>query len=346
MKMSSSSQRQPLFGCWIGLLVSCFFFSSLPQSTHALVAFTSPDELEGAVDMYLSQQPINLTLLQGKYGPIEYWDVSQITHFDNLFNARTRNPLAATVQLDLSRWDVSNARYMHDMFLDATLIDFDVSSWQVSNVLHFNGMFEGATSFQGFGLEQWDVSQGRLFMSMFAQIQSLHPSVDLRDWNLRNAERLNNMFRDSNFGSSSVDDNNFLDTTIIRNNALDISMKDATHNLCEWMQIIPLNAETDGMFAGSDCPDTNDPDLLSLATMDTTISFCTPCTEILPRLTDPPRPEPPSSDHRPNVLFSKFQTRFVVFVKPKTPSVADSLFFLNRSYGRSDEVRYDKKCPR
>jgi hypothetical protein len=260
---------------------------SIPKSAQAALSFSTPEELQLAVDMFLSQDPQNLTLLDSTYGPIETWDVSQITHFDNLFNARTRNPLAATVNVDLSRWDVGNAQYMHDMFLDAAMIDFDVSQWDTSNVIHFNGMWEGALLFQGRGLERWDVSQGKLFMSMFAQTQSLLPSLDLRNWNLRDAERLSNMFRDSNFGS---------DCGIMTRNEPSSSYKEVTYNLCDWMNIIPLNAQMDGMFSGTDCPDPNDPDLLLVAQTDAAVSFCVPCTG------KPSQPVPTSSAGRPNVL--------------------------------------------
>ncbi|KAG7373660.1 DUF285 domain containing protein [Nitzschia inconspicua] len=91
------------------------------------------------------------SLLQ-TYGPIEQWKTQRVCDFSNLFNAQ-RNSKAATITLDLSQWDVSNAESLIDMFLDCTNIDFDVSVWNLTNVLRFNGMWEGCTSFTGTGLD-------------------------------------------------------------------------------------------------------------------------------------------------------------------------------------------------
>jgi hypothetical protein len=269
------------------------------QQSHVFF-FSTPEELQQAVDIYLTQDPLNVTNLESVYGPIEAWDVSRITHFDNLFNARTRNPLAASITVDLSLWNVSNAQYMHDMFLDAAMVDFDVSGWKVSKVLHFNGMWEGATSFTGRGLEQWDVSQGRLFMSMFANTRSLSPTVDLRNWNVENAERLTAMFRDSNFGQP---------TTAAGESDILVQREDAPkpYDLCEWVWKLPPAAQTDGMFAGTFCPDPSDPNLLS---RNTVVSFCVPCKD-LPPVQNPTDEiidttttiDPEDSSHRPNILF-------------------------------------------
>lgn len=247
-------------------------------------AFTDPPELQQAVDVVLSQNSADVAQVEATYGPIEDWDVSRITDFSNLFSARTRNPLAATVDVDLSRWDVGSALAMDGMFLDAAKIDFDVSAWDVGKVERFQGMFEGAASFQGRGLESWNVESGRLFMVMFAETPSLLPGLDLRSWDVRNAERLTAMFRNSNFGAESSDG-----TGTVRD-------QDVPYNLCDWASKLSDAAETDYMFLQSQCPDTSDPQLLTRSLCP--VSFCVPCDT-----TPTPSPvEGPSSTDRPNVL--------------------------------------------
>jgi hypothetical protein len=248
--------------------------------------FTDPIELQQVVDVILSQNSTNVAQVEATYGPIEDWDVSRITDFSELFSARTRNPLAFDIDFDLSRWDVRHATIMNDMFLDAANIDFDVSTWDVSSVEQFQGMFEGAKSFQGRGLQKWNVQSGKLFMVMFAETSSLVPNLDLRSWSVQKAERLTAMFRNSNFGSP-------FNATV----ASEVTKSEnVTYNLCDWASKLSLTVDTDDMFLYSQCPDASSPNLL--AQNGSSVSFCVPCGII-------PKPEKvgiPSSADRPNVL--------------------------------------------
>jgi arylsulfatase A-like enzyme len=266
------------------LLCACLF---LTPSNAAWQFFADPAELQQAVDVMLSGNASLATPLVATYGPIEEWDVSRITHFDNLFNARSRNPLAKNVSYDLSKWDVSSARFMHDMFLEASSMDFDVGSWDTSRVQYFNGMWEGATSFQGKGLEHWNVHSGTKFMVMFADTKTLSPTVDLRRWNVQSAESLTAMFRGSNFGPGSG---------IVSRQVMD----EAPYNLCDWSWRLSPSAETNSMFVGTQCPDTTDPQIAGRG--EGTVSFCVPC------LNAPPKAQeangiPAVDSDRPNVLF-------------------------------------------
>jgi ribosomal protein S27E len=267
----------------------------VPTSIHALKAFKDPLELQAAVDVILSKEPVAVADIEATYGLMEDWDVSAITDFTNLFNAKTRNPLAATIQVDLSRWDVGNAKSLDGMFLGAAMVNFDVSSWDVSNTELFQGMFEGATSFKGKGLEKWDVSSGRLFMVMFAETTSLSPGLDLRSWNVHNAERMTAMFRNSNFGTSSLDDSRWFATR----NGQAQRLEDLPHNLCDWAWRLSPSADTESMFLNSQCPDTADPQLVTRSA--SSVSFCVPCGVLPPPPTSTPIERPSSAD-RPNVL--------------------------------------------
>ena len=119
-----------------------------------------------------------------EYGPIEDWDVSNVRNFASCFN-KGRNPQAEFFQADLGRWTMTNALYLHDMFLGAAAFDADLSGWTVESVITFNGLFNGAKNFSGRGLDSWDVSSGQLFMVMFADTHNL--DVDVRSWNVASA---------------------------------------------------------------------------------------------------------------------------------------------------------------
>ena len=58
---------------------------------------------------------------------------------------------------DISRWDVSSVKDMHNMFHDAKSFNGDISGWDVSSVTDMSGMFEGAESYHGNPREWRDV---------------------------------------------------------------------------------------------------------------------------------------------------------------------------------------------
>lgn len=45
------------------------------------------------------------------------------------------------------------------MFHEASLFDANLSRWDVSNVTEVIQTFAGATSFQGVGVDRWNISQ-------------------------------------------------------------------------------------------------------------------------------------------------------------------------------------------
>jgi hypothetical protein len=231
------------------------------------LAFANQQELKSAVDLYLDyhfnpkeHQRVGVDTLYLEqldvYGDIAGWKVHDVDNFANLFSHQ-RNPLAANAtNLDLSRWDVSNAQYLQDMFLGASKIDFDVSTWDTSKAQHFNGMFEKATRFEGWGLERWNVSQGQLFASMFSSATALHPDLDLSSWQLTSATDLENMFRDSSYGGSLTVD------------------YDVDVGMCAWVKHLDPSAKVTNMFKNSECVSTDDP-VLTDDLKETT--FCGPC---------------------------------------------------------------------
>jgi Mycoplasma protein of unknown function, DUF285 len=237
--------------------------------------FSTHQELTDAVDVYLEYHYGDQTAqaaasvataattiltdyeqLLDTYGPIEYWDVSRLDNFANLFNAK-RNPLAAVATLDLSQWNLGHNMdlpiYLQDMFLGAAQMDFDVSYWKTDRVIHFNGMFENAAAFRGMGLESWNVANGELFMSMLSGCTGLHRNLDLSSWELRSAERLDAMFRNSAYGGSVGGD------------------------LCSWNEYLRSSATTANMFLQSECVSTADPNLLQRHDPNVELSICSPC---------------------------------------------------------------------
>lgn len=63
-----------------------------------------------------------------RYGPIELWDVRQVTSMDQLFKNRS------TFNADLNRWDVSNVLSMKEMFAGALSFNGPIGNWNVGQV--------------------------------------------------------------------------------------------------------------------------------------------------------------------------------------------------------------------
>lgn len=192
-------------------------------------AFASREELIRAVDVYLLNDDRMFALLR-TYGPLPDWNVSLVTNFGGMFSA-LRNPMASSFSGNVSAWDVSQATHLHDMFQFAARFNGDLSHWKVDKVQYFNSMFEGCSNFQGIGLERWRVSNGRLFMAMFSDVNSLSPLLDLRSWNLWQATSTKAMFRNSSFGSLSP-----------------------YNDVCSWRQQLKADVDAFAMFLDSNCP--------------------------------------------------------------------------------------------
>ena len=63
--------------------------------------------------------------------------------------------------------DLSNTTLMTAFLYNCTSLDADLGSWDVSNCTGMAAMFQGATIYQGQGLQNWDVSNVTNMSSMF-----------------------------------------------------------------------------------------------------------------------------------------------------------------------------------
>jgi hypothetical protein len=259
-RLQQTKQNSMMLRCFLFSVLCCLQCFVLGQSQEGqpfYASFYSSRDLNDAVDVYMAEYRENATEISfelqsilSTYGPMEEWKVGRIPDFSNLFNVK-RKPLAASFRADLSRWDVSNADSMIDMFLESPM-NFDVSLWNVSKVVRFNGMWDGATAFTGQGLSEWQPYSGKYFQNMFRGCNNLTVSTDdLSKWNVRNALNMNGMFANSNFG---LDEN------------------DAAA-LCAWpYRTLYPGVTTQDMFSGSTCANTTPPDLNQRA--DHPIAFC------------------------------------------------------------------------
>merc|ERR1711988_736530 len=83
------------------------------------------------------------------------WDVSKAGDMRNMFY------VASSFNGNLSKWDVSKVSNMSSMFEAASKFNGDISKWDVSNVLDMRYMFSACFDFHG-DLSKWDVSKVNL----------------------------------------------------------------------------------------------------------------------------------------------------------------------------------------
>jgi len=115
---------------------------------------------------------------------INFWDVSNIIDFNNMFNG------ASSFNQNLNSWDVSSATDMSFMFFDASLFNGNITSWDVSSVTTMDGIFGNCTSFNQ-DISGWDVSSVTDMKNMFI----LTPfNQDISGWDVSNVTTMSTMF--------------------------------------------------------------------------------------------------------------------------------------------------------
>jgi len=87
---------------------------------------------------------------KNKYGPINDWDVSNVTNMCDLFSS------AEFFNESLNDWDVSNVITMKCMFQDATAFNQPLNNWGVSNLKYMEDVFYNAIAFNQ-PLNNWDL---------------------------------------------------------------------------------------------------------------------------------------------------------------------------------------------
>ena len=95
----------------------------------------------------------SMEAVKRRFGPIEEWDVSEVTDMRELFKGQKE------FNENLSRWDVSKVTTMEGTFLRATSFNGDLSGWDVSKVTNMRWTFSCATSFNQKLSGAWSTSR-------------------------------------------------------------------------------------------------------------------------------------------------------------------------------------------
>ena len=112
---------------------------------------------------------------------VSKWNVSNVKYINGIFNG------CKYFDCDLSKWDVSNVKNMLGTFSRCENLNCDLSNWDVSNILDMTKMFYNCTSFEGVGIEKWDVSSAKYIDQLFFNCNSLKNNK-LKLWNTINVK--------------------------------------------------------------------------------------------------------------------------------------------------------------
>ena len=137
------------------------------------------EELSKNIEECLNSKNYNLNCI----------DTSKITDMSNLFDSGNYNK--SLNNIDISKWDVSNVKYMQFMFDGYENFNCDLSKWDVSKVKNMKGIFSWCVKFNC-DLSKWDVSNVTDMSFMFDSCKNFN--CNLSKWNVSNVENMSCMF--------------------------------------------------------------------------------------------------------------------------------------------------------
>jgi surface protein len=134
---------------------------------------------------YSIKQALTRVLNKSEYGPIELWDVSNVTDMSTLFQDK------GDFNEYIGGWDVSNVTNMNCMFVNCFNFNQDISSWDVSNVTDMSGMFRVCETFNK-DIGGWDVSKVTNMEMIFNECKAFNQNIG--SWDVSKVTDMNGMF--------------------------------------------------------------------------------------------------------------------------------------------------------
>ena len=117
---------------------------------------------------------------------ISKWDVSNVKYMQFMFDGYEN------FNCDLSKWDVSNVKNMKGIFSWCIKFNCDLSKWDVSNVTDMSFMFDNCKIFDC-DLSSWDVSNVEDMSCMFSGCEKFE-GKGLNKWNINKVRNMDFMF--------------------------------------------------------------------------------------------------------------------------------------------------------
>jgi surface protein len=141
------------------------------DNCSVIIPHLTDGTIHGAVALWCC----NRRLARRIYGPIEEWDVSQVTNMLGLFEGWPN------FNANIGRWDVSQVVDLSRIFRWASDFNQSVENWNVCNVRTMKQAFDRAEAFNQ-PLSRWDISNVMDMSYMFAGARAFNQS--LSTWNV------------------------------------------------------------------------------------------------------------------------------------------------------------------
>ena len=125
----------------------CEAFATLPNGDGSGSPTGTAKTLRRVVSDWIAGGTSKSTVV-ATYGPIEDWDVSEVTNMKHVFwgTDEATSPFR-TFNADLSKWNTSAVTTMQRMFFRASAFNSDVSNWDTGAVTNMIGVFNSASAF-------------------------------------------------------------------------------------------------------------------------------------------------------------------------------------------------------
>ena len=117
---------------------------------------------------------LDLEKMEEKYGPVQYWDTSEIVNMNYWFDG------IDDFNSDISRWDTRNVESMAYMFNGCLNFNCDISRWDVRKVKNMDGMFRACFKFNQ-PIGKWNPDSLKSCNKIFCYNKQVH---DITNWNL------------------------------------------------------------------------------------------------------------------------------------------------------------------
>ena len=128
-------------------------------------------------------------------------DTSKIIDMSNLFDSGNYNK--SLDNIDISKWNVSNVKYMQFMFDGYENFNCDLSKWDVSKVENMKGMFSWCIKFNC-DLSKWNVNNVTNMDFMFDNCKNF--DCNLSNWDVHNVISMKYMFANCvNFKAEGIE---------------------------------------------------------------------------------------------------------------------------------------------